>query len=202
MTGGLPVKKFLFALFAAALFLPGAIPAQAATWKLDKAHTNVKFHVKHLMVTNVWGRFDTFDGTVNYDPEKPSEASVDVTIDTKSVDTDNEKRDNHLRSADFFEAEKYPEMTFKSTRVVKTDNGLKVIGDLTIRGITHEIELLVEGPSQPISFRGSTKVAASATSTIDRTKWGLTWNRTLESGGVLVGDEVTIVIDAELDKVD
>ena len=194
------MKTWMSLTVLGALLLFGSgTAAKAETWTLDQAHTNIKFTVKHMMVTNVEGRFTDFEGTVTYDPKQPEKSSVNVTIQTASVNTDNERRDGHLRSADFFETEKYPTMTFVSKKVKKSADGLEVVGDLTLHGVTHEVTLKVEGPTGPVEFMGMTKMAAHATATINRTNYGLTWNKTMEAGGLLVGEEVSIVIDTELD---
>ncbi len=193
------MKKFI-ALFVVAFALVSVQGAVAGEWLVDKSHTAVKFKVKHIL-TNVWGEFTDYDAELNYNAENPNESSVKVTINVNSIDTGNEKRDGHLRSEDFFWAEKYPTITFQSKKITAVgQKQLKVLGDLTIRGVTKEIELMVEGPSDPINFMGTTKAAASAEAVINRTDWGLTWNKALEAGNLLVGEDVTIVIDAELDK--
>jgi polyisoprenoid-binding protein YceI len=192
-------KAFLAAALAAII---GITPtAEAAEWEFDKAHTQIKFRVKHLMVANVWGDFDEFQGTILYDPDKPQDARVNVTIDINSIDTGNDKRDGHLKSEDFFYAEKYPTMTFESTKVSVDGNGLKVTGDLTIRGVTKEITLDVEGPHGPVDMMGTQKIAATATANLNRTDFGLNWNKVLETGGVVVDEMVHILLEVELNKV-
>lgn len=196
------MKKLFLTLVAAAV-LPALLvsSAVASTWELDQAHTNIKFKVKHLAVANVWGQFSEYSGTVEYDSKNPKNSSVSVTIDAVSVDTDNEKRDGHLRSADFFETETFPTITFVSTKVKAQKDGLKVIGNLTIKGVTKEVTLDVEGPSGPVDFMGTKKMAATASTRINRTDFGLTWNKALETGGVLVSEEVDIILDVELNAV-
>ncbi len=172
----------------------------AADWGIDKAHSTVKFKVKHLL-TYTWGEFTDYNAEIVYDRDHPMNSTVNVTINVNSIDTGNAKRDEHLLSADFFNAEMYPTMTFVSKQIKSAGKGkLKVTGDLTIAGVSKEIELMVDGPSDPINFMGTTKVGASAAGTINRTEWGLTWNKTLETGGLLVGENVTLIIDAELNK--
>lgn len=188
------------ALLLLAVFFGGQLTANASEWEFDKAHTQIKFRVKHMMIANVWGQFDTFTGTVNYDPKHPEKASVSVTIDPNSVNTGTAMRDNDLRSERFFYVEKFPTATFVSKKVVKVPGGLNVIGDLTIRGVTKEITLNVEGPTDPISVFGGTKIAATAKTTINRLDFGLNWNKTLENGGVLVSNNVDILIDAEMNE--
>lgn len=194
------MRKLLI-LFTLIFALAATNAAHAEKWELDKAHTEVKFKVRHLL-TDVWGEFTEYDASVIYDPENPSRSEVEVTVDVSSIDTGVEKRDQHLRSDDFFHVEKYPKMTFASKKVERVARQRhQITGDLTIRGVTREIVLNVGGPSAPIEFMGTTKVSAHAEATVNRTEFGLIWNRTLETGGLLVGEEVTIVIDAELNKV-
>jgi len=168
-------------------------------WNIDGSHSTAEFSVRHLMITNVKGRFGTLSGTVDYDPEKPEASQIDVTIDATSIDTRDEKRDAHLRSPDFFDVEKFPSLTFKSTSVKKTDDGFAATGDLTIHGVTKPVTLEVEGPSdQNKDPWGNTRIGASATAKINRKDFGLNWNAALEAGGVLVGEQVKISIEVSL----
>jgi len=168
-------------------------------WNIDGSHSTAEFSVRHLMITNVKGRFGTLAGTVEYDPEKPEASQIDVTIDATSIDTRDEKRDAHLRSPDFFDVEKFPNLTFKSTSVKKTDDGFAATGDLTIHGVTKSVTLEVEGPSdQSKDPWGNTRIGASATAKINRKDFGLNWNAALEAGGVLVGEQVKISIEVSL----
>jgi polyisoprenoid-binding protein YceI len=183
---------------------PGA-PAQAAagpnTWTLDPAHTGIGFTVRHMMVSNVHGTFPKYQGTVTYDGKDVSSVTADITIDATSITTNNEKRDAHLKSPDFFDVATYPTITFKSKRVQKASAGtFKLIGDLTIHGVTKEVTLDVEGPSQPITAQGATKIGATATTTINRQDYGVKWSRTLDGGGVVAGDEIKITLELELNK--
>lgn len=168
-------------------------------WNIDGSHSTAEFSVRHLMITNVKGRFGTLSGTVDYDPEKPEASQIDVTIDATSVDTRDEKRDAHLRSPDFFDIEKFPTLTFKSTSVKKTDDGFAATGDLTIHGVTKPITLEVETPSaQSKDPWGNTRIGTSAHAKINRTDFGLNFNAALETGGVLVGEQVKISIEVSL----
>jgi polyisoprenoid-binding protein YceI len=168
-------------------------------WNIDGSHSTAEFSVRHLMITNVKGRFGTLSGTVDYDPEKPEASQIDVTIDATSIDTRDEKRDAHLRSPDFFDTEKFPSLTFKSTSVKKTDDGFAATGDLTIHGVTKSVTLEVEGPSESNKDPwGNTRIGASATAKINRKDFGLNWNAALEAGGVLVGEQVKISIEVSL----
>ena len=168
-------------------------------WNIDASHSTAEFTVRHLMITNVKGRFGKLEGSVNYDPEHPEATTIEATIDATSIDTRDEKRDAHLRSADFFDVEKNPTLTFKSKRVTKTDDGLAAVGDLTMHGITKEITLEIEGPSDVTKDPwGNQRIGASATAKVNRKDWGLNWNAALETGGVLVGETVKITLEVSL----
>ena len=194
------MKNWLQTFAVVTLLALSTSMAQAGSWELDKAHSNIKFNVKHLMVTNVWGNFDSFDGKISYDQDHPTKGSVEISIDVASIDTDNEKRDGHLRSADFFDVENYPTITFVSKKIQRSGDGLKMTGALTMHGVTKDVTFDITGPSGPVDFMGTEKIAASASTTINRTDFGLNWNKSLETGGVLVGEDVSIVVDIELDK--
>jgi polyisoprenoid-binding protein YceI len=193
--------KRLFALvLSVALLVP--LNVMAATYTLDPAHTTIGFKVKHLMITNVKGSFEKFKGTVIIDEKDITKSKAHVTVEVASINTNIAKRDEHLRSGDFFDVATYPLMTFSSTKVERAGaDKLKVTGNLTIKGVTKQVVLAVEGPSGEIkSPQGVAKRGASATAAINRQDFGVSWNRTLDAGGVLVGDEVQIFIDAELDR--
>jgi polyisoprenoid-binding protein YceI len=181
-----------------------AIPVQAlaADFDLDPAHSGVGFSVKHLVVSNVKGQFDKVTGTVSFDPKKVDATVIDVTIDTTSIDTRDAKRDGHLKSADFFDVEKFPTATFKSKKVESAGKGkLKVTGELTIKGVTKAFTLDVTGPSPEVKTPfGTTILAASATGVVKRKDFGITWNKTLDGGGVMVGEDIALTIDVELVK--
>lgn len=168
------------------------------TWKIDPAHTNVEFSVRHLMITTVKGRFTDVSGTVKIDDADPARSEVDVTINAASIDTREQQRDTHLRSADFFDVEKYPTITFRSTRVEPGQDGrLKVVGDLTIRGVTKSVTLDVAPEGRAKDPWGGERAGFSASTRINRSDFGLTWNQALETGGVMVGDRIDIAIDVE-----
>jgi polyisoprenoid-binding protein YceI len=169
-------------------------------WRVDSAHSYVGFKVRHMMVSWVRGQFADIEGTVQYDPDDPSKTKVEVKIDANSIDTSNERRDKHLRSADFFDVENHPNIRFVSKRVEgSAQSGLKLIGDLTMHGVTKEVALNVEAPAPAVADgRGGEKSGVSASAKINRSDFGLTWNRALEAGGVTVSDEVTLEIEAEL----
>jgi len=194
------MKRFITTLLIIAVMAP--LNLLAATYKLDPAHTTIGFKVKHLMITNVKGYFEKFSGTVVIDEKDITKSTVNVAIDIPSINTGIAKRDEHLRSGDFFDAGKYPAMTFVSTKVEKTGGDrLKVYGNLTIRGVTKPVSLYVDGPTAEIrSPQGVAKRGASATTAVNRHDFGVSWNKKLDAGGVVVGDEVLITIEAELDR--
>jgi polyisoprenoid-binding protein YceI len=183
---------------AAALSLPAA--AVTSTWQIDPAHSAAQFAVKHLAISTVRGAFTSVKGTVQFDDKDISKSSVDVAIDVNSVDTRQPDRDKDLRSDHFFDAEHFPTITFKSKRVEQVSPGkLKITGDLTIHGITKEVGLDVDGPTAPVKDPwGNQRMAINATTKINRQDFGVKWNATMDNGGVVVGDEVTITIDAEM----
>ena len=168
-------------------------------WSIDSAHSQVGFAVKHLMISTVRGRFGAVSGTVSFPEGDYKDARADVTIDAASIDTREEKRDAHLRSADFFDVEAFPSLTFKSRRVqaIKGD-AFQLVGDLTIKGITREVVLDVEVEGFQKDPWGNQKAGFSAATRINRKEFGLTWNQALETGGLLVGDEIKISLDMQL----
>jgi polyisoprenoid-binding protein YceI len=168
------------------------------TWTIDPAHTDVEFAVKHLMISTVKGRFADVKGTA-ITPDH-GEPRIDVTIGTASIDTRQEQRDAHLRSGDFFDVEKFPEMRFVGTSAERTKDGWKVTGDLTIKGITKPVTLDVTEEGTAKDPWGNERMGVSASTRIDRRDYGLTWNAALEAGGWLVGDEIRISVNAELIK--
>jgi polyisoprenoid-binding protein YceI len=193
-----PLKTAL--ALVVALLIPAL--AHADTWHIDPAHTNVEFTVRHMMISNVKGQFEKTSGTITADGTDPASAKIDATIDASSINTRVEKRDMHLKSPDFLDVAKYPTITFKSTKVeAEGPNKWKVTGDLTLHGVTKPVVLEVESSGPPIHDpMGNTRAGASATTKINRSDFGLTWNKVLESGGVMVGDEVAISIDVEAIK--
>lgn len=168
-------------------------------WIIDAAHSQIEFSVRHMMISKVRGRFEQFSGKVGFDQENPTNTEVDVTIVAESLNTRHADRDAHLKSADFFDVANYPELRFISTQVemIDTNNG-KLHGDLTIRGQTHPVVLDVQYSGLAQSPWGTTSAGFSASGTIDRKQWGLVWNVALETGGILVGDTITIEIELEL----
>jgi polyisoprenoid-binding protein YceI len=192
----------LTAGLAAALSLPAA--AATSNWQIDPQHSSAQFSVRHMAISTVRGAFSKVTGTINLDDKDISKSTVDVVIDVTTVDTREPNRDNDLRSDKFFDVAHYPTMTFKSKKVEQVSPGkLKVTGDLTIRGTTKEIILDVDGPTPPIKDPwGKQRAAASATTKVNRQDFGVKWNATLDNGGVVVGDDVSINIDVEMVKQD
>lgn len=176
--------------------------ALASTWSIDPDHTTIGFNVKHLMVSTVNGNFLKHTGNVTINDKDITKSKVEISIDTASINTNVAKRDEHLRSADFFDVAKYPTMTFVSKKVVKAGKGkLRVTGDLTLHGVTREVVLAVEGPTRESKDPwGNIHRGATASTRINRQDFGLIWNKTLETGGVLIGDDIVIALDIEMVK--
>ena len=170
------------------------------TWKIDTAHTNAEFAVRHLMISTVKGRFADVQGVVHVDETDFAKSSVEVTIAAASLDTREPQRDAHLRSADFFDVENFPQLTFRSKRIEGKGDRFKIVGDLTIRDITREVALDVTSEGRTKDPWGGERAGFTATTKIKRTDFALLWNQLLETGGVVVGEEVKISIDAELLK--
>jgi polyisoprenoid-binding protein YceI len=179
-----------------------AIPQTTTTWNIDPVHSVAEFKVKHMMISNVKGQFAIVNGILSLDESDLTHSRVEASLDAASISTRDVQRDAHLKSADFFDVEKFPTLFFKSTRLDRTGNGeLAVAGDLTIRGVTRAVVFHVEGPTAPGKDPwGNTRVGLSATTRINRKDFGLTWNAALETGGILVGDEVTITLDVQFLK--
>ncbi|HEX6037276.1 YceI family protein [Longimicrobium sp.] len=169
---------------------PSSVPATAVRWQIDQAHSELTFRIRH-MVSRVSGQFNTWSGTITADPASLAGGSVSVDIQTASIDTNNERRDTHLRSADFFDAANHPTITFRSTRVVANGRSITVHGNLTIRGVTRPVVL--EGQMTDVGGpAGRRRIGFEAETTINRMDYGVAWNRAAEAGGVVLGDEVTI----------
>lgn len=175
--------------------------AARTTWKIDPVHSHIEFSVKHLMITTVKGRFTGVDGTVSIDQDDLSKSDVEVRIDASTIDTREPQRDAHLRSADFLDADKFPALTFTSTRVSEHKGSrFTLAGKLTIRGVTRDVVLNVTDEGRGRDPWGGERAGFSAVTKINRKDFGLTWNQQLETGGVLVGDEVTIHLELQLLK--
>jgi polyisoprenoid-binding protein YceI len=194
--------KNIIASISTIIALAFPIFACATTWTIDPDHSNVGFKVRHLMVSNVKGSLEKFSGTVEIDDKDITKSKVDVSIDTNSINTNVKKRDEHLRSADFFDVAKYPAMTFVSKKITTAGNDkLKVTGDLTLHGVTKQVVLDVEGPTKESKDPwGNIRKGATATTKINRKDFGLAWNKALETGGVAVGEEITITLEIEMIK--
>jgi len=180
------------------LVVAGALPAQE--WVIDSAHSSVQFAVRHMMVATVRGSFGKISGKVRWAPSNPAAAGVEAQVEVATIDTREPKRDAHLRSPDFFDAEKHPLMTFRSTSVTPAGPGrYRLAGELTIRGVSRPVIFDVEGPGEPIrGMGGELRTGATASTKINRKDFGMTWNRVLDTGGVAVGEEVTITVDVAL----
>ena len=171
------------------------------TWKIDASHSQVEFAVRHLMISTVRGRFADVKGTVITDGEDPAKGGVDVVIEVNSIDTREAQRDAHLKSADFFDVETYPTVTFKSTRVTEVrGDKFTLAGDLTIHGVTRDVTLDVTSEGTAKDPWGGERAGYSAVTRVNRKDFGLTWNQALETGGLIVGDEIKISLDLELIK--
>jgi polyisoprenoid-binding protein YceI len=179
-----------------------ATPATVTTWKIDPAHSAAEFKVKHMMISNVKGSFSGISGVLTEHTVDSTLSSIDASIPVPTVSTGDPQRDGHLKSADFFDAEKFPAMNFKSTKVVKKgDAEYAVTGDLTIHGVTKPVTFAVEGPSAPGKDPwGNTRIGLSATTKINRKDFGLGWNAALETGGFLVGEDVYLTLDVQFIK--
>ncbi|MCY1081335.1 YceI family protein [Archangium lansingense] len=193
--------KLSFKPVVAALVLASPSMAFAAEFAIDSAHSAAQFSVKHMMVSNVRGAFSKVTGSANIDEKDITKSTVEATIDATTINTNEPKRDEHLRSADFFDTAKFPTIIFKSSKVEKAGQNLKVTGDLTMHGVTKPVTLDVEGfTTEAKDPWGNIKRGGTATTKINRKDFGLGWNSVLETGGVAVGEEVTITLDLELNK--
>jgi polyisoprenoid-binding protein YceI len=181
---------------------PATSPTTATTWNIDPTHSSAEFKVKHMMISHVKGHFAKVTGTLTLDESTLANSRVEALIEAASVETRDAQRDAHLKSADFFDVEKFPTLSFKSTGIsVVRDGELAVEGNLTVRGVTRKVVFSVEGPTPPAKDPwGNTRVGVSASTKISRKDFGLTYNAALETGGVLVGDEVTITLDVQFVK--
>jgi len=187
-------RKNLIIAFVALLLLPLAASAQPTTWVVDPVHSNVGFKVRHFL-TPVSGQFEEFSGTIVYDADNPSSSSVEMVVQAESIDTDNERRDGHLRSPDFFDVTNHPTLSFKSKKVAAVGDNLAVTGDLSIRGVTKEVTI----PVQVLGVMGD-KAGFASEFTVDRQDYGVSWNRALDQGGTILGDEVSVELTFEVDR--
>lgn len=189
--------KRLAPMTLAALLMVSPV-AHAGTWALDEAHTTIGFRVRHAMISNVRGIFEKVHGAAEGGQGDVTRSKGKIEIEVASINTHSEKRDGHLKSADFFDAEKYPTITFQTTRLVKHGKGLKITGDLSMHGVTKSITLEAEGPHKPVKDPfGMTRSGLSATGKLSRKDFGLKWNQAIETGGMLVADEIYLEIELE-----
>ncbi len=191
------------AIFAAAIFTIAAVSARGTgtqTWNIDPVHSNISFSARHMMISDVKGEFDKFSGTITANDDDPKSVEIIATIDAASINTRAGKRDNHLKSPDFLDVAKYPTITFKSVKIEPDGDGKwKVTGNLTLHGVTKPVVLEVTGPTPEVKAMGIRR-GASATTTINRQDFGVSFNKTLDSGGLVVGNDVGISIDIEAVK--
>ncbi|HLX86092.1 MAG TPA: YceI family protein [Terriglobales bacterium] len=176
--------------------------ATITNWNIDPVHSSAQFKVKHMMISNVKGEFTAVTGALTLDEKDITKSRIEASIDATTINTREAQRDAHLKSADFLDVEKFPTLSFKSTRVTKTGDGeLSITGDLSIHGVTRSVVFEVEGVSAPTKDPwGNTRIGLSASTRISRKDFGLTWNAALETGGILVGEEVTITLDVQFVK--
>ncbi len=191
---------FLFLWFGAMACLPLTVQAESARWNVDPDHSTVEFRVAHMVVSKTTGRFMDYAGFVEMDAEAGTVKAIEATIKTSSVNTNHEKRDAHLRNADFFDVEQYPTMTFKMKSYKKTQEGYMALGDLTLHGVTREITLAGHYNGVAKDPWGNTRAGFSAEGKLNRKDFGMVWNKTLDSGGLVVGDEVQIRLEIECIK--
>jgi polyisoprenoid-binding protein YceI len=194
------LRRFRPILILAVLAAPAV--AGASTWTIDPAHSRAQFAVRHLMVSTVRGQLGRVTGVMTLDETDATRSSVEATIDATAIDTREPKRDEHLRTPEFLDTAKYPTITFKSTKVERVaENRYKVTGDLTLRGVTRQVVLDVEGSPTPMQDPfGNTKLGGVATTRLNRQDFGITWSKSLDGGGLVVGDDVDVIIDVELAK--
>ena len=191
-------RFFLAAPVLLGLMLTTPAAAQT-TWTIDPSHSSAGFTVRHMMVSNVKGSFGKMEGTITWDGTDVKTIAAEATIDATTITTNNEKRDAHLKSPDFFDVAQFPTITFKSKRAEPGAAGtFKLIGDLTMHGVTKEVTLNVEGPTPPLVAQGRKRVGATATTKVNRQDYKISWSRTLDGGGVVAGDDVAITLELEL----
>jgi len=190
------VNRKLWALVTLAM-LTAPVWGAAETYTIDPVHSSVDFTVRYMMLSNVRGSFNTFEGTIVYDPEDITKSSVNVTIKVASIDTANEKRDEHLRNPDFFDAATYPDITFKSTQVAKKGDGYVATGTLTMRGVAKTVSIPFDIVGKMKDMQGKTRLGVQGRVKLNRMDYGVSWSRALDAGGVVVGEEVTVDLDIQ-----
>jgi polyisoprenoid-binding protein YceI len=196
------MKSIVRAVTVALALAPALAAAQVSTWSFDPAHSHASFSIKHMVISNVRGEFGKMTGTVSLDDKDITKSKVEATIDATTIDTREAKRDEHLRSPDFFDVAKYPTITFKSTKVERDGkDGLKVTGDLTMRGVTKPVVLKVVGPTGEIKDPwGKARRGASVSTKLNRNDYGVSWSKALEGGGLIVGNDVNVELEVEMVK--
>jgi len=196
------MKRILRAVTFALALAPGLALGQSSTWTIDPAHSHASFSIRHMVISNVRGEFGKMSGTLTLDEKDVTKSSVEATIDATTIDTREPKRDEHLKSPDFFDVARYPAITFKSTKVEKAGkDALKVTGDLTMRDVTKRVVLKVTGPTAAVKDPyGNIRRGVSATTKLDRKDYGVAWSALLEGGGAVVGNEVNIELEVEVIK--
>ena len=188
-------------IFVAAASLLVSSVSFAGAWVFDDAHSAADFSIRHMMVSNVKGQIGGLKGTIDIDDKDLTKSKVDVSLDVTTIDTRNGKRDEHLKSPDFFDVQKFPQMHFVGKKIEKAGKGLKVTGDLTMKGVTKSTVLMVDGPTSPVKDPwGKMKRGFTAQATINRKDFGLTWNKALDGGGVVLGEDVKVAIEAEMEE--
>ena len=188
-------------IFVAAASLLISNIGLAGAWVFDDAHSAADFSIRHMMVSNVKGQIGGLKGTIDIDDKDLTKSKVDVSLDVTTIDTRNGKRDEHLKSPDFFDVQKFPQMHFVGKKIEKAGKGLKVTGDLTMKGVTKSTVLMVDGPTSPVKDPwGKMKRGFTAQATINRKDFGLTWNKALDGGGVVLGEDVKVAIEAEMEE--
>jgi polyisoprenoid-binding protein YceI len=192
--------RFLIAFSVLMLGIAVVPKVQAEDYSIDKAHSTVGFTTKHLMVSKVSGHFGDYDGTISFDPANLDASKINVTIQAASIDTNNEKRDEHLKAPDFFDAAKFPTITFVSKKIVKEGDAYSITGDLTIKGVTKEVTLPAEIAGPVNSPFGGTAIGINAAGKINRQDYGVNWNKAMDNGGLMVSDDVDINVSIEANK--
>jgi len=187
----------------AALVLALALSAQAETWNFDKAHSSIGFSAQHMLISSVSGKFEDYDGAVIFDSKSPEKGSAEITIQVKSINTDNVTRDNHLKTSDFFEADKYPTITFKSTKITKIDEkNFTMTGDLTMKGVTKSVTLQGKLNGIVVDPWGMTRAGFTMTGAINRHDYNIAWDNKLQDGSLIVGEQVDLNLHVEVTKVE
>lgn len=191
------MRKFILGFFIVISLVSTTVYA-ANSYKIDPVHSSLSFYVNHMMISNVVGQFDQFDGQIIFDEKDPDNSKINITVQSSSINTRNEKRDTHLKSPDFFDIAQFPTMSFVSKEITETD----ITGDLTIKGVTKEVTIPVTVSGPVKGMMGTNVIGFNGNFTLNRLDYGLNWNKTLDQGGLLVGNEVTVLIAISADEVE